>query len=103
MAEYLSRWLIEYVKANLSPRTSEGYEHIIRRYVIPAIGNHALSALKPEHLQHFYSEELNSGLSAQTVRHHHMVLHKALENAVEQGMIIRNVSDAIKPPRAQRT
>jgi len=31
-----------------------------------------------------------------------MVIHKALENAVEWGLINRNVADAIKPPTAQR-
>jgi len=58
--------------------------------------------LKPEHLLHFYSAELNTGLSAQTVRHHHMVIHKALGSAVEWGLVIRNVADAVRPPKAQR-
>ena len=31
-----------------------------------------------------------------------MVIHKALDSAVEWGLVIRNVADAVKPPRAQR-
>jgi len=53
--------------------------------------------IRPHH-----STELNAGLSAQTVRHHHMLMHKALGNAVEWGLVIRNVADAVRPPRAQR-
>jgi integrase len=41
-------------------------------------------------------------LSAQTVRHHHTALHKALQTAVEWGLLGRNVADAVRPPRAQR-
>ncbi|MFC1965219.1 tyrosine-type recombinase/integrase [Chloroflexota bacterium] len=102
VADYLQKWLSDYAKPNLSPRTIEGYEHIIKHYVIPNLGNHTLVHLKPEHLQHFYSAELTAGLSAQTVRHHHMVIHKALDSAVEWGLIIRNAADAVRPPKAQR-
>ncbi|MFC2122460.1 tyrosine-type recombinase/integrase [Bacteroidota bacterium] len=101
IADYLTRWLVDYVKPNLSPRTTEGYEHIIKRYIIPKLGNFTLVYLKPEHLQSFYSDEIKAGLSNQTIRHHHMVIHKALENAVVNGLVLRNVADAVKPPRAQ--
>lgn len=101
MTDYLNRWLSDYARPNLSPRTIEGYEHILQRYFIPALGNIALSQLKPEHLQQYYSKMLGNGLSAQTVRHHHTVLHKALQTAVEWVIIIRNVADAVTPPRAQ--
>ena len=33
VAEYLQRWLADYAKPNLSPRTTEGYEQIINRYI----------------------------------------------------------------------
>jgi len=100
VAEFFIRWLNEYAKPNLSPRTIEGYEHIITRFVLN-FGNHTLIDLKPEHLQHYYSEQLSIGLSTQTVRHYHMLIHKILDTAVEWGLVIRNVADAVKPPKAQ--
>jgi integrase len=110
LAEYLERWLADYAKPNLAPRTAEGYETIIRQHLIPELGNYPLTHLKPEHLQKYYTEMLNSGrcntsggLSAQTVRHHHTALHKALQTAVEWGLLGRNVADAVRPPRAQRS
>ena len=33
LAEYLDRWLRDYVRANLAPRTAEGYESIVRRHL----------------------------------------------------------------------
>jgi integrase len=80
---------------------SGGYEHICNHYFVPFLGNVRLNGLKPEHLQHYYSEKLSNGLSAQTVRHHHTCFHKALQTAVEWGLLARNVADAVTPPRAQ--
>jgi len=108
LSEYLERWVKEYAWPNLSPRTAEGYEHIIRRHLIPALGNIPLTQIKPEHLQKYHSEKLsggrcdgNGGLSARTVRHHHVTLHTALATAVKWGMIVRNPAEAVTPPRCQ--
>ena len=101
MGEYFGRWLKDYVQPNLSPRTAEGYEYICNHYFLPWLGNIKLSGLKPEHLQHYYSEKLSSGLSAQTVRHHHACVHRALQTAVEWGLLARNPAAAVKPPRVE--
>lgn len=107
LREFLERWMADYVWPNLAPRTAEGYESIVRQHLITKLGNITLTQLKPEHLQKYYSEMLRSGrcndscgLSAQTVRHHHTALHKALQTAVEWGLLSRNVADAVKPPHA---
>ena len=102
LREYLNQWVKDYVQPNLSPRTAEGYEHICNHHFVPCLGNIKLSGLKPEHLQHYYSEKLSNGLSAQTVKHHHTCLHKALQTAVEWGLLARNIADAVTPPRAQQ-
>jgi integrase len=109
LAEYLEKWLKDYAWPYLAPRTAEGYESIIRQHLIPKLGNITLNQLKPEHLQKYYSEMLRNGrcdsscgLSAQTVRHHHTALHKALQTAVEWGLLSRNAADAVRPPHAER-
>ncbi|MBN2462361.1 MAG: site-specific integrase [Dehalococcoidia bacterium] len=110
LAEFLERWLKDYAWPNLAPRTAEGYEHIIRRHLIPALGSMTLTQLKPEHLQRYYSEKLltgrcdgKGGLRSKTVRHHHVTLHDALESAVKWGLLSRNPADAVDPPRCQRS
>ncbi len=99
----------DYVWPNLSPGTARSYDSIVRCHLIPKLGSVSLVNLKPEHIQKYYSETLRNGrcadatgLSARSVRHHHTTLHKALQSAVEWGLLSRNVADAIKPPHFQR-
>jgi integrase len=45
---------------------------------------------------------LDSGLSPRTVQYVHVTLHKALEQAVMDGLIPRNIADAVKAAQAHR-
>lgn len=54
--------------------------------------------LKPIELQNYYREKLQS-LSAQTVTHHHRVLSKALNDAIDWEFINKNVTKGAKPPK----
>ncbi|MDO8690273.1 MAG: site-specific integrase, partial [Dehalococcoidia bacterium] len=72
-------------------------------------GHLALTQLKPEHIQKYQGEKLESGrrdrkggLSARTVKHHHVVFHNALQTAVKWGLLARNPADAVTPPSVQR-
>ncbi len=103
LADYLTRWLAEYVKPNLSPRSYERYADIVTRCCIPKLGNIKLTQLKADRLQKLYTDWLESGLSARTVRYHHAVIHKALELALKAGQVSRNVADAVIVPRIKRS
>jgi len=50
----------------------------------------------------FYREKLDAGFSAATVHKMHVVLHKALDQAVRDGLIPRNVTEAVKVPQIKR-
>lgn len=102
LADYLKQWLEDYCWPNLAPRTAEGYESIVHCHIIPSLGQIPLTQLKPEHLQHVYSDKLAAELSHRTVRYIHVTLHKALQDAVRLGIIVRNPADAVKPPKVQR-
>lgn len=108
LAEYLEGWLRDYAWPNLSPRSAEGYEYIVRNQVIPSLGHITLTQLKPEHLQRLYSSKLaagradgKGGLSARTVHYIHVTLHKALKMALKIGLIVRNPAEAVEPPHIQ--
>ncbi len=103
--QFLERYLAD-ARPNVSGKTHERYCEIVRRHLIPAFGHHQLAKLHPLHLQAYYTQALESGrkdgkggLSAQTVVHHHRVLHRALGVAVRLQLVSRNVSDAVEPPR----
>lgn len=109
VGEYLKQWLESYVATNATPKTRDRYEGIVRAHLIPAFGSLPLAALQPQRIQNYYSQALksgrkdgNGGLSAQTVRYHHMVLCEALKHAVKRGLLIRNVVEATDPPAPER-
>ena len=102
VAKFLDQWLSDYVKPNLSPKGYERYESIARVHLKPALGRITLTQLRPEHIQALYTAKLNSGLSARTVRYHHVVLHKALQTALKWGLVARNITDGIDVPRTRQ-
>ncbi|MBU2535419.1 MAG: site-specific integrase [Chloroflexi bacterium] len=99
---YLDRWLSEYAKPNLSPRSFERYRDLVRQHFTSSFGKVALTQLKPEHLQKHYTSCLEAGLNPMTVRYHHAVIHKALDTALKWGLVSRNVADAVEPPPKHR-
>jgi integrase len=100
--EYLQRWLKDSVKGNVRPITFESYERLVRVHMVPALGHIKLKALSPAHLQGFYRDRLDAGLSPCTVQRLHAVIHRALKQALRWGLVPRNVSEATDPPTAQR-
>jgi len=106
VGEYLESWLRDYVATNTAPSTADGYSDIVRGHLIPELGRFPLTALQPSHIQAYYGRMLESGrrdgkggLSAQTVKHHHRVLYETLKHGVKHGVLIRNVAEAVDPPR----
>lgn len=110
LAEYMTRWLNDYVKFNCAPRTREIYEYIVHTHIIPSgIGKLALDKVKPIQIQNYYSEKLTNGrkdgkggLTARSVIHHHRILHEALEHAVKWQIIGNNPAKAVTPPRLEK-
>src|ERR671910_319591 len=102
VGEYLDRWLSDSVRDTVKATTFERYEQITRLHLKPALGRVKLKALTPAHVRGLYREKLETGSSARTVRYVHTTLHKALKQAVMDGLIPRNVTEAVKPPQPTR-
>ena len=99
---FLERWLSDYAETHTAPRTVQGYRTVIRCYLVPALGYVPLLKLTPHHIQNLYAELLKKGLSPQTVVHAHRVLRQALKHALKWGLLMRNICDAVDPPRPWR-
>ena len=99
VSEYLERWLSDSVKGSVRPKTFDSYEWLICKYIAPALGRVKLKTLTSAHLQGFYRSKLEAGLSPRTVQYLHVVLHRALKQALRWGLVPRNVSEAVDPPR----
>jgi integrase len=109
VALYLERWLQDYVRPNLAPKTFLQYSYLMRQHLLPALGAIPLAKLRPQHIQAMYAQLLargradgKGGLSPKTVLHIHRLLREALSHALKWQMISRNPADAVEPPRAGR-
>lgn len=100
LGSYLDRWLTDSVQNTVRPRTYERYEQIVRTHLKPNLGNVKLSKLTPTHVRGLYKSKLDSGLSMRSVEYIHTTLHKALKQAVLDSLIPRNVTEAVKAPKA---
>jgi integrase len=108
--EYLTKWLAHLPVTGKRPSTVDGYRRNCD-YVIPVLGGRRLDSLTPLDLDDLYASLLVSGrrqkpygpLSGRSVRYVHVVLHKALADAVEGGLLARNVAERAKPPSAKST
>jgi integrase len=99
--DYLRRWLSDSVKDTVRATTFERYEQNCRMHIIPMLGRIKLKELTPAHVRGLYKEKLQD-LSPRSVRYVHATLHKALRQAVHDGLILRNVTEAVKPPQIHR-
>ncbi len=106
LAEHLNNWLTGYVKTNCSQRTLDGYQNIVKRHLIPALGQVQLKHLHPQAIQSYYGKAIEK-VSARTVHKHHRLLSQALKYAVRQGYLGRNPCELVDSPswkgRAMRT
>jgi integrase len=71
----------------------------VRLHIKPTLVGIKLDRLTSLHVHNLYREELGSGLSPRMVQPVHTTLHKALEQAVADDLIPRNVTEAVKAPR----
>jgi integrase len=54
------------------------------------------------HVRGLYREKLEDGHSPRTVQYIHVTLHKALKQAVDDGLIPRNATEAVRPPQVRK-
>ncbi len=73
--------------ADLHPSTWIHDESIIRCHLEPAVGAIPLHELRPRRLKEFRKELQDKGLSGKTVMNVLGLLHKACEDAVEDGLL----------------
>lgn len=102
LAQFLAHWL-ESVKPSLRPSTHRRYEQLVRLHALPYLGKIALPRVKPDHLQRLYADRLEAGQAPASVRQLHAVLHRAFRQAMQWGLIGRNVVDLVSAPRVPRS
>jgi integrase len=97
VAEWFSQWLA--ARVGLAETTLDGYERDARR-VTAEIGQMRLRDVTTATLNGLY-RDLSVKLAPATVKNTHAVTHKALSDAVRQGLLGRNPADYAELPRPE--
>lgn len=124
VAEYLDYWLRCIVRDERRPKTYQGYEGVVRLHLIPAIGSKRLAKLSAQDVRTFITRIrqecqccklrwdkqrdeprccalkppycCETKLSPRMIQSIHAVLRNALESAVREEIIPRNVARLVK-------
>lgn len=112
--EYLEyRWL-PVIEHSLKPTTFRGYSDIVINRIIPHLGDVRLAELNEGDIARMYStlrlsgrQNGAGGLGEASLQHTHVVLRKALKDAVKGAhgpkLLLRNPADDVQRPRRRRT
>jgi integrase len=106
LAVYLTqRWLPSKHLA-LRASTFDSYRRVIDLHAIPRIGRVPLRQLRPDHFERLYAELLDEGradgsggLNDKTVVEIHMILRRALDDAVRRGWLLTNAAQIAHAPK----
>ena len=99
VGEYLDVWLKGTVYGSVRRSTYDRDTNLVNNHIEPVLGGVKLKRLNSAHVQSFYRNRLDKGLSASTVHKMHDILRRGLAQAVKWHLLPRNVADVVKPPR----
>ena len=96
--QFLDDWEADWVPVNVSPRTAERYNELLRLYVRPRLGDKPLQAIRPEDLNGLYAD-LHHRLAPLSVRQVYRLLHRIFGHALKWGAVKRNVVSLVDSPK----
>jgi len=102
LKQFLERWLEDTCKPVVRLTTYIRYRDVIKNHLVPAFGHVTLQKLTSDMLRAFLKQKSDSGLKPTTVTLIRAVLHRALEDAVKDGLVARNVVSLVKSPHIER-
>src|SRR5262249_38162738 len=72
--------------------TRERYNTLLKKQIIPHIGDTALQRLSTEDVETWHAALRAAGLAPRTIRHAHQLLGKALRDGARHGLLARSVA-----------
>ncbi len=102
LGEWYEYWLNTYMKDTVKQSTYASYRSYLNKHFC-VLGKILLKKLEPHTLQEFYNYKFREeGLSPKTLRNYHMALHKCLQQAVKERLLIYNPCDAVTLPSGEK-
>jgi integrase len=103
--KWLTHWLEDIAAPFVKVNTLAGYGVAVNYHLIPAVGKHKLTELRPEHLERLYQDMLlrktkgGTLTKAATAHQVHRTVRTALNEAVRRGYLAKNPATLAKTQR----
>ncbi len=101
LGKYLLKWF-ENHSSQLKESTRCDYQIIINKYILPGLGEVVLNTLHRSVFDSFYTNLRRVPVGDTQIRYIHRILHKALQDAVNDRILTYNPCDGAKAPKKQR-
>lgn len=112
LKDWSERWLTEYMVHVIRPKTISRYRGMLQLHVYPYLGDYRISKITTIQVQRMYNDlkengrrrdvkKLGKGLSGNTVRGIHMLLHEIMEYALKENMILKNPTNGTTIPKIE--
>lgn len=99
LSQWFDYYMTECKKPFVKPTTYVNYTVKVKNHIKPAIGHYKLKNLRQDIIQKFINGLSDKGLAPATVEAIFKLLHNALETAVDDGLIVKNVADKVRLPK----
>lgn len=100
---YLREWLDEVAAPRVRPSTLAAYRHRVEQFLGPDLGHIGLGKLTARELRRYLEQLKVRGVGARTIRYVHATLRAALEDAVREELIEKNVAKLVRAPSVPTT
>lgn len=99
LATYLHEWLETLVRPRVRPNTLANYEWYVEKYLAPDLGSKPIGTLSARQVRLYLDSLRHRGLGDRTVQYVHATLRAALEDAVREELLAKNVAKLVRVPR----
>jgi integrase len=110
LAEFARDKWLPMMGTQVKHSTWDSYRRNLELHVFPVLGGTQLQQITAGHLNGLYRSLLGSGhqngtsgLAPKTVRNIHIAISKLLSDAVDRGLISRNIATSAKAPKPRKT
>jgi len=119
VGNFLENWLENTVRPSVRPKTYRSYEQMVRNHLaktvppdewkkrkldaVPGLKDVLLSKLTLQRVQQFFAEKLSAGNSPALICYLRVVLRAALNEALKDELVARNVAELATPPKVERS
>jgi integrase len=100
---YLNEWLSQIVAHRVRANTLAAYAMYVDRYLVPGLGKVKVGRLTAREVRVYLDSLRRRGAGVRTVRYVHATLRAALEDAMREELLDKNVAKLVRPPTMPKT